>query len=61
MIECEPDMTNGSWKISGSPFARKFTRTYPHLTKLNDNILPLAHALADFFGKQYKRLGSFEG
>ena len=56
MIECQPDVENGVWSISGSPFARRFTRTYPHLMNLSDNILPLAHALADFFSKQYKRL-----
>ena len=55
-IDCEPDFRSGSWNLSGSPFARRFTKTFPHLMKIGTDHAPLAHALADYFSNKYKTL-----
>ena len=55
-IMCKPDFEKGTWNISGSPFAAKFARTYPHLSKMSDDLGPLAHAIADYFNDRYRTL-----
>lgn len=57
-IMCRPDVQNGKWEISGGPFAKSFSNTYPHLSKMGDDVSPLAHAIADFFSKRYRTLGA---
>ena len=56
-IVCKPDINKGTWEISGTPFANNFNKTYPHLSKMSDDVSPLAHAIADFFTKRYRTLG----
>lgn len=56
-MSCAPDLGKRTWSIGGSPFARKFCKMHNYLLPLEDDVVPLAHAIADYFTKNYKSLG----
>ena len=55
-IDVKPDLEKGLWIIDGGRSARRFVKRYPHLSKMTDDMKPLAHAIADYFADYYKSL-----
>lgn len=54
-IVLSPDFDSGVWKIEGS-LGSRFMKEFPHLSNMTNDIVPLAHAIADYFGSRYKTL-----
>jgi hypothetical protein len=53
-VSLRPDLENEEWSADG-PLSDKVRSEFGHVLKMSDDIIPLAHALADAMKKEYKR------
>lgn len=54
-LMCSPDFKNKMWKVDGK-LGRSFTRNYPQVIRLDNDVEPMANAVVDFFKRFYRTL-----